>query len=438
MTKVKLLSDDRWFWRSLWAVWLQGIYMYPLLVVTGLYSGTRLPFILLMVHGGAGLLGVLVRRRYMGTRRKAWLRLGASFVMGMLAMVVALPFSLSLLDLVSVAVWGAFAAYMGLTPEPELRSTLSWRLQMFGVAGAIVASAVSSLEPFRVLQAYNNTLYVSGGISFVAWLLGIYFAQLDRAMLNDGNRRMVLKEFVRANHVRLLLLLIVIGAIGAFPSLAAWLAPLRDRLLAWIRSLLGSSSSSEPPPPPSAANEPLMFPGEAEGSPGEPSMLWNILGWAVLGFVAVVIVWLVVRLGKRVFIKWVERFKRWLEPGESKKEPITAYMDVSESLQMPAKKRKQWFRKKDSLPSEDGERVRYYYGHWIRNAKRLGVRLPDSSTPLEAAEVIGRERGTHKWEAGKLTEVLPHAYNEVRYGNKVPDHEALREIDRIWKSERAK
>ena len=45
--------------------------------------------------------------------------------------------------------------------------------------------------------------------------------QLDQAILNDGKRRSVLRDFGRANHQRFMWMFIVIVAIGAFPSLAA-------------------------------------------------------------------------------------------------------------------------------------------------------------------------------------------------------------------------
>ncbi|QOS77813.1 hypothetical protein JNUCC31_24140 [Paenibacillus sp. JNUCC31] len=423
---------------SILAVLLIGVYLYPFLTLTSLYTAGHLPYTLIGIFVVAGSLGQWVQHRLpVISEKNTFIRWGAALIMGLLiSLIIALVLGLPLPDLLTAAVWGVISAYVGLNFQPVFRSILIWRLQIFGVLTAIVWSgAANSLEFMQPLQAYAGTVYAAGVISFAGWLVGQYSVQLDRAILNDGQRRIVLREFARANHQRLVWMLIVIAGIGAFPSLVAWLGPLRDRLLAWIRGLLGSSSNQDVPITPTAPNEPPLLPEGMEAS-GEPSVFWDILGWIVMGAVAVVVLWLILRLGQKAINKLMDRFKGMLQPGQKKIEPRTEYVDISETLEAPARTRKSWFRKKESLPSKDAERVRYYYRKWIDRAAARGVDIQSAHTPLEAAEAIV-QHGVRE-DDQKLSAMLPDSYNAVRYGKKTPDDSEMSEIDRIWKSYRSK
>lgn len=303
---------------SMSAVLLIGVYFYPLLTLTSLYATGHLPYTLMVIFVIAGWLGQWVQHRLPTISEKnMFIRWGAALLMGLLvSLVIALVWAFPLPDLLTAVVWGVISAYIGLNFQPVFRSILIWRLQIWGVVSAIVLSgAANGIEFMQPLRAYTGTIYAAGVISFVGWLVGQYSVQLDRAILNDGSKRIVLREFARANHQRLLWMLIVIAGIGAFPSLVAWLGPLRDRLLAWIRGLIGSSSNQEPPITPTAPNEPPMIPEGMEPT-GEPSVFWDILGWVVMGAVAVVILWLILRLGQKAINKLMERFKGLLQPGQ--------------------------------------------------------------------------------------------------------------------------
>jgi hypothetical protein len=232
-------------------------------------------------------------------------------------------------------------------------------------------------------------------------------------------------------------MLIIIAGIGAFPGLAAWLAPLQDRLLAWIRGLFGTSSPQEPPLTPEMPNEPMNLPDELRGLPSEPSVFWEILGWIVFGAAAAVILWLLVKLGRTIMDKLAERFKGLLQPVQKRQEPKTEYVDISETLEVPAKVRKRWFRKKEPVPIQAGERIRYYYRVWVSNAMDRGVQVEKSYTPLETAESIKEsypksKEGTEE----ELATRLPEVYNAVRYGKKDDENPDMIDMDRIWKSYR--
>ncbi|WP_440118038.1 DUF4129 domain-containing protein [Paenibacillus sp. QZ-Y1] len=421
------------------AVLLIGVYLFPLLTLTSLYAMEHLPYTLMLIFILAGFSGQWIQHRFSGFGEKnAFIRGGTALIVGLLvSLVIAIVLVLPLPDVFTAAVWGVFSANVGLTFQPVFRSILLWRLQIFGVVTAIVLSvAFNQIEMMQPLQAYTGTIYAAGVISFVGWLVGQYSVQLDRAILNDANRRIVLREFTRANHQRLVWMLILIAGIGAFPSLVAWLGPLRDRLLAWIRALFGQSSNQEPPTPPTAPNEPSMIPNEMMEPQSEPSLIWDILGWVIMGAVGTVILWLILRLVQKAMNKLMDRFKGMLQPGEKKVAPRTEYMDISETLEAPVKKRKSWFRKKEAPPAQQAERVRYYYRKWVSGAEHRGVDIQRAHTPLEAAETIVRNDPGE--EGQKLSAVLPDTYNAVRYGQKELDISEMAEIDRIWKSYRSK
>ena len=191
--------------------------------------------------------------------------------------------TISLPEIITLGAGVFIAAYTGLDFDPAFHSNRLWRLQLVGVISAIVSMiAAMQIEFMLPMQKYTGFIYAAGVISFGSWMVGQYRAQLDRAVLNDGKRRMVLREFTRANHIRIMWMLIIIAGIGAFPSLAAWLAPLKDRLLSWIRGLFGASSSQKPPLTPEMPNEPMNLPDELRAPPSEPSLIWEILGWIVL------------------------------------------------------------------------------------------------------------------------------------------------------------
>lgn len=420
------------------AVMMTGIYLFPIFTLASFYAMGHLPYTLFILFVLAGWMGQFIQHKIPGFSEKStFIRGVTALVAGLLfALVIGMNFILPLPDNITLALCGIISAYAGLTFEPAYHSVLLWRLQIIGVVSAIVLTVASNpFEFMQPLQVYTTWTYIAGVISFAFWLVGRYMLQLDRAILNDDKRRLVLRDFARANHQRFMWMFIVIVAIGAFPSLAAFLGPLRDRLLAWIRSLFGATTAEEPPISMNP-NQPINIPKEWKQPPSEPSVFWNILGWVVLGAVSAVILWLLLRLGQKVVHKLMDRFKDMLQPGHRKAEPQTEYMDVSETLEAPNKVRKPWFQKKEALPVQDEERIRYYYRNWVRRAAQRGVSIEGTDTPLEAAQTI-IQHGV-KQDEEELSAKLPDAYNAVRYGEKVPNHSDMVEIDRIWKSYRSK
>jgi len=423
---------------SMLAVLSIGIYLFPIFTITSLYTRAYFPYLLFGLYVMAGLLGLWIQHRFTSVIEKS------SFVRGVMAFAICILFvwvsgmllTLSLPAIITLGAGLFIAALTGLNFDSAFHSSRLWRLQLVGVISAIVSTiAAMQIEFMLPMQMYTGYIYAAGVISFGCWIVGQYRAQLDRAVLNDGKRRLVLREFTRANHLRILWMLIIIAGIGAFPSLAAWLAPLRDRLLAWIRGLLGASSPQEPPLTPEMPNEPMNLPDEFREPPSDPSLFWEILGWIVFGAAAAVILWLLVKLGRTLMDKLAERFKGLLQPVQKRQEPRTEYVDISETLEVPTKVRKRWFRKKEPVPTQAGERIRYYYRVWVSNAMDRGVKVEKSYTPLETAESIKEsylksKEGTEQ----ELATRLPEVYNAVRYGKKDEHNPDMIEMDRIWKS----
>ncbi|MCW3792705.1 hypothetical protein OM416_14025 [Paenibacillus sp. LS1] len=421
------------------AVLMAAIYLFPIFTLASFYAMEHLPYTLFILVVLAGWLGQFIQYKIPGFSEKStFIRGVTALVIGLLfGLVVGMSLILPLPNIITLVLCGVISTYAGLTFEPAFHSVLLWRLQILGVISAIVLTVASNrLEFMQPIQAYTMWIYIAGVISFAFWLVGRYILQLDRAILNDGKRKLVLRDFARANHQRFMWMFIVIVAIGAFPSLAALLKPLRDRLLAWIRGWFGPISGEEPRLPMDAPNQPINIPREWREPPSEPSILWNILGWVVMSALAGAILWLLLRFGQKTINRFLERFKGMLQPGVKKAEPRTEYMDVSETLEAPEKVRKTWFRKKEVSPVQDAERVRYYYRTWIDKAAHRGVGIQGTHTPLEAAQTI-IQNGV-KQEEDELSARLPDTYNSVRYGGKVPDRSDMVEIDRIWKSYRSK
>ncbi|WP_222128804.1 hypothetical protein [Paenibacillus xylanexedens] len=405
-----------------------------------MYTRAYFPYLLFCLYVMAGLFGLWIQHRFTSIAEKN------AFVRGLTAFVICILFvwvsgmllTLSLPAIITLGAGLFIASYSGLHFDPAFHSSRLWRLQLVGVISAIVSTiAAMQIELMLPMQMYTGYIYAAGVISFGCWIVGQYRAQLDRAVLNDGKRRLVLREFTRANHLRIIWMLIIIAGIGAFPSLAAWLAPLRDRLLAWIRGLFGASSPQEPPLTPEMPNEPMNLPDEFREPASDPSLFWEILGWIVFGAAAAVILWLLVKLGRTIMDKLAERFKGLLQPVQKRQEPKTDYVDISETLEVPTKVRKRWFRKKEPVPTQAGERIRYYYRVWVSNAMDRGAKVEKSYTPLETAESIKESNPKSKeGTEEELATRLPEIYNAVRYGKKDEHNPDMMEMDRIWKSYR--
>lgn len=420
------------------SVLLIAIYLFPFFTVTSLYTESYFPYLLFILFALTACSAQWTRYRYTKLAEQS------SFVRGVIASAAGILSALALgtvltLSLPEVITLGAgifTAVYIGLNFDPAYHSITLWRLQITGTISAIVLTiAAAQIEFLQPMLLYTGYVYAAGVISFGFWIVGQYRAQLDRAVLNDGRRRMVLREFTRANHRRITWMLIITAGIGAFPSLAAWLAPLRDRLLAWIRSLFGNPSPPQLPDTPQMPNEPMNLPDELSGPPSEPSVLWDILGWIVFGAAAALIAWLLFRLGRTVLDKLAQRFKGMLQPVQKRQGPKTEYVDISETLEAPTKVRKRWFRKKEPVPVQAGDRIRYYYRMWVSQAVERGAPIEKSHTPLEAAKTIKMSHSKPKDGAeDEIARRLPEVYNAVRYGEKAEENTDMVEMDRIWKS----
>ncbi|MBU5355657.1 hypothetical protein KQI74_25720 [Paenibacillus barcinonensis] len=439
-----------------------GVYLFPIMTITSLYAQRVIPFILFGLFVVTGWFVQWLQHRFTGLmERSSFVRSAAALVIGTwFAIIPGMLLHLSLPVIITLAACSITASFTGFQYDHSYHSTMLWRLQIMGVISAIVLTiAAGQVQFLWPMQMYTMYMYAAGVISFVLWIVAQYRTQLDRAVLNDGSRRLVLREFTRANHQRIIWMLVVIVGIGAFPSLAAWLAPLRDRVLAWIRSLLGTSSPQQLPDTPQTPNEPMTLPDELKGPPSEPSMFWEILSWVVFGAAAAVMIWLLAKLARVIWNKLEERFKGMLQPAQKREAPKTEYVDISELLEVPTQVRKRWFRKKESVPAQCGERIRYYYRTWVNQALQRGVGIEKSHTPLEAAETIIKSgskssdrnsgfkssdiKSSSKPLAAKshfkpgeqeLAARLPAAYNAVRYGRNGEDYPDVIEMDRIWKS----
>lgn len=428
---------------SMLALMCIGVYLFPIMTITSLYTQWLFPFMLLGLFVVTGCCVLWLHHRFTGLAEcSSFVRGAAALVIGTLfAMIPGMLLHLSWPAIITLAVCSITASFTGFHYEHGYHSAMLWRLQIMGIFSAIVLTiAAGQIQFLWPLQLYTMYMYAAGVISFVLWIVGQYRAQLDRAVLNDGSRRLVLREFTRVNHRRMIWMLVVIAGVGAFPSLASWLAPLRDRVLGWIRSLLGTSSTQAPPDIPQSPNETLTLPDEWSGPPSEPSMFWEVLSWVVFGAAAAVMIWLLTKLARVIWSKLEERFKGMLQPVQKREASKTEYVDISESLEVPTQLRKRWFRRKESVPVQGGERIRYYYRTWVNQALQRGVGIEKSHTPLEAAEAIMKSSNTSDMKSHfksgeeELAGRLPAVYNAVRYGRNGEEHLDVIEMDRIWKS----
>lgn len=90
---------------------------------------------------------------------------------------------------------------------------------------------------------------------------------------------------------------------------------------------------------------------------------------------------------------------------------------------------------KETPPSQEAERVRYYYRKWIDQARQQGVEIEAAQTPLEAAEkILHHKSSSDKQDTQRFSDMLTRTYNVVRYGKKAPNPSEMSEIDRNWKS----
>lgn len=415
---------------------MELVYVYPLIVLLSVFGLSMSPvytFILL----GIGLLAAIWLRSAIHNRLMAG---SVSFIAGMIISgtgTLLFHANQTLIPVLLAAVAGAGAAFRGFSlGNRRLRLAPADRLQYMGLISLLALSVIATRVP--ILDDHTMSIYAAGIIGFLVCVWTRHSREMRRATLDMEGKRPQIKSFSELNRTRMLLFLVIVIILGSFNYLSELFNYLWNGFTSWFRTLFDGEPSEEIPETiPQLPSEGLLFPpAEAEPS-SEPSPVWD-WGLNALVMLAVLAFLLLIGYGLWRLLKKVSAYlqSRSTPQDEAPIPEKIAYIDITETIENRPKK--DFFRKfrKQRVPVEPEQRIRYYYKSVIEQAGKEAGPPPSSLTPNELGQWLTEHKEVHHRHfpyKGELLHQLIALYNKVRYGEQQISPEEIQPLDQAHK-----
>lgn len=241
------------------------------------------------------------------------------------------------------------------------------------------------------LYDVRGTLYAAGACMLFSLLFRFGAQQIDYISLDEGFSLAALRAVVSRSRRWIWLAVVIIALIGGSNQISAWLWSV------WQSMLRMLTPASVPPPQTLQPNytpppqEPLLLP-QSEDHSMNPFWIQKIAQIAMLLAGSAFVGWLGWLLF-RMIRKYAPRLYRWLlalwEPMNHNHQASSgdAYTDELESIEPTPNNPKRRLFANRRLPDDPAARIRYHYRELLRRAKRKGLLIAPSATPLE----VGRQ-----------------------------------------------
>lgn len=422
-------------------VYMQGlmelIYLYPLIVLLSVFALQVSPvytFFMLLL----GLLAAI------------WLSspINNKFMAGCVALVAGMLISgggtllsqadqrIMMLSVLLAAAAGGGAAYrVFVLVNRRIRFALADRLQYMGLISLLALSLIATRVPR--IDDYAMSIYAAGIVGFLVYVWTRHSREMRRATLDAEGKRPQIKSFSQLNRTRMVLFLVIVIILGTFNYLSEMFSYLWNGFTSWFRSLFDGEPSKEIPETiPQLPSEGLLFPpAEAEPS-SESSPVWDWLLNALV-MLAVLAFFVFIGYGLWRLLKKVNRYLR--SRSQTKQEAALpekiAYIDITETIQNRPKKDIFRMFRKQRVPVEPEQRIRYYYKSVVEQAGKEAGPLPSSLTPNEFGQWLKEHETNYKlfpYRGDRIHQLIA-LYNKVRYGEQQVSPEEIQPLDQAHK-----
>jgi hypothetical protein len=308
-----------------------------------------------------------------------------------------------------------------------------------GLIVYFIASVILQFVPS--FDAYMSFLTWFGLLALAITLLATNQFTMKLETLSGDKEAFIARGVLWQNRILVAIAFVIIIMIVFFRKLQAALGWLKELIFSWLSALFNQSSVQTPTEPEKAAPPPSLG---LEGN--GPPALW--LQWLekvmmfVVGAALVIGLLVILYLVAKRIPKVVNQLYTWLRAilgQKSQRQKAVGYVDDIESLMdwkafnsdMTARF-KHWieerFTQRAQWNSMDNqERIRYLYKQWIRRNVRSGYQPQKHLTPQETSRDMKQK--------DKLHSVAPEAfirvYEQVRYGDKLPEDRSVTDVKKI-------
>ncbi|MCQ6562090.1 DUF4129 domain-containing protein [Paenibacillus mendelii] len=331
-------------------------------------------------------------------------------------------YGFGLFDLSRIGIMAFLAAAFGMFRGGTMLS-LSWHERIgisryaYSLLFYFLVSAI--FLRFERFEDYSWLLLAGGAASLLLFLFLSNRHMVGEETLSGDQEPKVEATVKRHNRVMVILIVGLTVFLVLAIQLQALFSSLGGAIVALLNKLLSGESREELPaemPP----NEPAPPPQLPKG--GEPSPIWDILTYVLLTVVAVLLLWVILRIMKHV-PGWLRLLRERLARLFGRERVIRSqgYVDEVESIWKPGRFAA-WFRgssresrlKWKDLPDNES-RIRYLYRQWLGQRVKAGYAYKPHLTPVETGSELSEQLSSQENE---MAELLVNHYGSVRYGKK--------------------
>jgi hypothetical protein len=321
----------------------------------------------------------------------------------------------------------------------------------FYIIGLIVYFISSVFMQFMpAFEAYMPLLTGCGLLALAITLLAANQFTMKLETLSGDKEPVLARGVMWQNRILVAAALVIIVIVVFFRKIQAFFVWMKEQLIAWIIALF--SHTGEQPPEGIEPAKPSLPPGLEKAGPPNPWLqLLEQVFMFLVGAAVVIGLLILLYLAAKRLPRLFKKLYAWLMQvwgSNNQRSRAIGYEDNVESLMdwktLPGDltdRFRHWMAERFAQRAKwesmnNPERVRYLYKQWVRFHAKEGYRPQQHLTPLETSRDIERwdEHKKHRGDSDDLVSV----YEQVRYGEKLPDEHQVEIIKKIIEGNKQK
>ncbi len=344
---------------------------------------------------------------------------------------------LALIAIPALILFGSFIAFRGLSMKLNgWDESFPNTFMLIGIASYMILQIVNVFVQGELASYY--WLWTIGGILSIVFMFIVANERtVDRETAEIGKSPSYAAARRQNRWMTMLLvgIVVVAGLIRPIQELLERMfTGIVNLIINWLNRPREETEPLEPPPVQTDGGLPLIEPQEPSRFMQIVELILKILATGLVMIVLLIMLFIVGRQLYKVARKFINKLFGKLDEREN---AAVGFTDEVENLMTLTNLRKQMKRRFQSKKAAslswdelrtNKERIRYLYNRYLLSSEKKGYEIQPQLTPRETIDELMERESSMKLKAE--LPLLVKAYEQARYGDKLPETEVVEELKR--------